>query len=122
MYYGDVYDLPDELGLFDIVIVGAILEHLSDPIRALASISRRAGDFLIINTALLETEEKIARFDGDANCPEADYVFWTYSLGTYRHILGMLGFQIERAVTRSFQANFIGGAMHPRTAIVARRR
>jgi 2-polyprenyl-3-methyl-5-hydroxy-6-metoxy-1,4-benzoquinol methylase len=43
VHYGDVYALPDELGLFDVVIVGAIVEHLSDPIRALASIARRTG-------------------------------------------------------------------------------
>jgi SAM-dependent methyltransferase len=118
--YGDVYDLPDALGQFDIVIVGAILEHLSDPIRALASIARRASDTIVINTDLLETEDRIARFDGNADRPEFDFVFWTYSLGTYRHVLRMLGFDIIRTMKRDFRYTQPEG-MYPRTAIVARR-
>src|SRR5215208_6836094 len=37
VYYGNVYQLPVDLGEFDIAIVGSVLEHLSDPITALAS-------------------------------------------------------------------------------------
>jgi 2-polyprenyl-3-methyl-5-hydroxy-6-metoxy-1,4-benzoquinol methylase len=33
--YGDVYNLPTELGEFDVVIFCAVLEHLADPIRAM---------------------------------------------------------------------------------------
>jgi SAM-dependent methyltransferase len=40
-YYGDVHNLPEELGEFDIVLVGAILCHLRDPLGALTSIARR---------------------------------------------------------------------------------
>lgn len=121
VYYGDVYDLPFSIGVFDLVIVGAVLEHLADPIRALASVCRRARDTLVINTSFLETEEKMARFEGDAGNPELNYVFWTYSLGIYRNVLRMLGFEIERLVKGEFKANFIGGGLHSRTAIVARR-
>jgi 2-polyprenyl-3-methyl-5-hydroxy-6-metoxy-1,4-benzoquinol methylase len=120
VYYGDVYSLPDALGRFDIVIVGAILEHLADPIRALASISRVTDSTIVINTDVLETEERIARFDGDASRPEIDYVFWTYSLGTYRHVLAMLGFDIIRTVKKAFRFTDVEG-MYPRTAIVAQR-
>ena len=96
VFYGDIYALPEQLGPFDIVILGAILEHLSDPIRALSSESRVAGSMIVINTDVLETEDRIARFDGDASRPDFDYVFWTYSLGTYRHVLRMLGFETIR--------------------------
>jgi SAM-dependent methyltransferase len=119
-YYGDVYDLPDGLGQFDIVIVGAILELLSDPIGALASIARRASGTIVVSTDLLETEDRIARFDGNADRPDIDFVFWTYSLGTYRHIFRMLGFEIVRTVKREFRYTHLNG-MYPKTAIVARR-
>jgi hypothetical protein len=33
-FYGDIYDLPDSLGQFDVAMIGQILVHLSDPIRA----------------------------------------------------------------------------------------
>ena len=121
MVYGDVYNLPEAIGVFDIVIVGAVLEHLSDPIRALASIARHATGTIVINTDMLETEDRIARFDGHADFPETDYVFWTYSLGTYRHILAMLGFDIVQAEKRHFRFE-PRNDVFPRTAIVAERR
>jgi SAM-dependent methyltransferase len=120
VYHGDVYDLPDELGMFDVVIVGAVLEHLSDPIRAMASIARRCSDFLVISTDLRETEDPIAHFMGRIDLPNNDHVFWVYSLGVYRHVLLMLGFNIIRTVTRDFRFNWRNGDF-PRTAIVAQR-
>ena len=75
-FYGDVYDIPAALGRFDVVIVGAILEHLSDQIRALASISRVAEKTIVINTGVLKTDEPIAHFMGDSAKPQIDYVFW----------------------------------------------
>jgi hypothetical protein len=61
-----------------------------------------------------------ARFDGNADRPDADFVFWTYSMGIYRHVFRMLGFEILRAVKRDFFYTHMNG-MFPRTAIVARR-
>jgi 2-polyprenyl-3-methyl-5-hydroxy-6-metoxy-1,4-benzoquinol methylase len=121
VYHGDIYDLPEALGKFDVAIVGAVLEHLSDPIRALASISRLVDHALVINTELIDIEEAIARFAGNADRPEIDYVFWVYSLGTYRQVLRMLGFEIVRTVTKDFIYTVLNGAF-PRTAIVAVRR
>src|SRR5580692_1831218 len=34
-YYGDIYDIPSELGMFDVVMVGQILVHLKDPLSAI---------------------------------------------------------------------------------------
>ncbi len=118
--YGDVYDLPRDLGPFDVAIVGSVLEHLSDPIRALASMARLTTERLAIVTPVLDTEEKIARFDGDAARPDADYVWWTYSLGTYRHVLRMLGFEIERVTTGRYWFE-VGETYGERSTIVAAR-
>jgi SAM-dependent methyltransferase len=120
VYHGDVYDLPAELGQFDVVIVGAVLEHLSDPIRALASIARRCSDKLVISTDLVFDEEPMAKFMGRAGHPKIDFVFWVYSLGTYRHVLAILGFEIERTETYEFKFRDVEKPQ-PRTAIVARR-
>ena len=63
VFYGNVYDLPLELGQFDVAIVGALLEHLSDQITALASIARLTKETMVLVTPLLQTEEGIARFE-----------------------------------------------------------
>lgn len=96
VYYGDVYDLPVELGQFDIAIVGSVLEHLSDPVSALASIARLVRETIVIVSPIIESEERIARFEGLSDHPENDFTWWTYSTGIYREVLKMLGFQIDR--------------------------
>jgi 2-polyprenyl-3-methyl-5-hydroxy-6-metoxy-1,4-benzoquinol methylase len=35
VYYGDLYELPADLGQFDVVVIGQVLIHLKDPISAL---------------------------------------------------------------------------------------
>jgi SAM-dependent methyltransferase len=96
VHYGNVYTLPQELGKFDVTIVGALLEHLSDPVAALISIARVTRETLVLVTPLIQTDERIARFEPTADRPEADYTWWTYSVGLYREVLAILGFRIER--------------------------
>lgn len=102
VYYGSIYSLPQELGQFDVVIVGAVLEHLSDPVTALASISRLTKDAMILVTPLLETDEPIARFEPSASNPNQDYTWWVYSVGVYREVFGMLGFRIAKVSSSKY--------------------
>jgi hypothetical protein len=104
-----------------VVIVGAVLEHLSDPIRALVSISRLTGQTMVISREVIDTEDRFARFVGNADNADHDFCFWVYSLGTYRHALKMLGFDITRVQTDNFYYTHEKG-WFPRTAIVAERR
>jgi SAM-dependent methyltransferase len=120
VFYGDIYDLPAELGEFDIAIVGSVLEHLSDPITALGSISRLTKERIIVVTPLLDTDEPIARFEGRAEKPEADFTWWTYSSGVYREVFGMLGFGIEK-ISRATYYYMYGDRSEERATIVAKR-
>ena len=122
--YGDIYALPDAIGQFDVIILGAILEHLADPIRALASVARHASDTIVINTDYIDTNEPTARFNGRKDLPDASYVFWTYSIGTYEHIMGILGFEIVTVKKSTFLAHEANGQASEleRAALVCRRR
>jgi SAM-dependent methyltransferase len=125
VFYGDVYELPPALGQFDVVILGAILEHLSDPIRALASVSRVAAHTIVVNTDYIEDDEPVARFNGHPDYVDSDYIFWTYSFKTYEYVFRMLGFEIVRIVKASFLGTRGGPdekrPSFPRAAIVAER-
>lgn len=121
VYYGNIYDLPQELGQFDIAIVGSVLEHLSDQVAALASIARLTKETIVIVSPLLQTEERIARFEALAGNPEADFTWWTYSLGVYREVFGMLGFSIAR-VSHSNYYYMHGDRFEERSTIVAVRK
>jgi 2-polyprenyl-3-methyl-5-hydroxy-6-metoxy-1,4-benzoquinol methylase len=118
--YGDVYDIPQAAGQFDVVLVCSILEHLADPIRALASAARVAKSEMVITTPVIETEDKIARFAGDSNRPDVDYVWWIYSIGVLRHVLKMLGFEII-SISKASYKFLLTNSLEERTAIVARR-
>jgi len=118
--YGDVYDIPLIAGRFDVVLVCSILEHLADPIRALASVAKVAASELIITTPMIDSDDRIARFEGDAARPDVDYVWWTYARGVYAHVLRMLGFEIQ--TISSGRYNFVlGNSLEERSTIVARR-
>jgi SAM-dependent methyltransferase len=106
VYYDDIYHLPAELGQFDIALVGSVLEHLSDPIKALASICRLVRETIVIVSPLIQSEERIARFEGSADHPENDFTWWTYSVGLYREVLKMLGFKIERIMESQYRYHY----------------
>jgi SAM-dependent methyltransferase len=118
VYYGNIYDLPDELGQFDIAIVGSVLEHLSDQISALASIAKRTRETIVVVSPLLQTDERIARFESLASNPDADFTWWTYSLGVYREVFGMLGFSIVK-VSQAKYYYMYGDRFEERSTIVA---
>ena len=118
VYYGNIYELPAELGQFDIAIVGSVLEHLSDQITALASIARLTKETIVVVSPLLQNEERIARFEALASNPEVDFTWWTYSLGVYREVFGMLGFRIAR-VSHAEYYYMHGDTLKERATIVA---
>jgi SAM-dependent methyltransferase len=120
VFYGNIYVLPEELGQFDLVIVGSVLEHLSDQVSALASISRLTRTTMVLITPLLQTEERIARFEAKAANPEQDFTWWTYSLGVYQEILPMLGFNIASVTSSQYYYEY-GQRFEERPTIIATR-
>jgi SAM-dependent methyltransferase len=116
--YGNIYELPVELGQFDVAIVGSVLEHLSDQITALASIARLTKETIVVVSPLLQTEERIAQFEALASNPEVDFTWWTYSLGVYREVFGMLGFRIS-SVSHAKYYYMYGDTLKERSTIVA---
>ena len=118
VFYGDIYHLPESLGKFQVAIVGSVLEHLSDQVSALASIARLVTETIIVVTPLLQTDERIARFEGRAENPDADFTWWTYSPGIYREVFGMLGFSIAR-ITRAKFYHMYEDRFEERATIVA---
>jgi SAM-dependent methyltransferase len=132
VYYGDIYDLPvglgqslelaqsRESGEFDIAIVGSVLEHLSDPVRALASIARLVRETIVIVAPLLQSEERIAHFEGAMDHPENDFTWWTYSTALYREIFQMLGFTLDRITSAQYCYHYLD-RLETRYTLVATR-
>lgn len=92
VFYGDIYDVPAELGTFDVVILGAVLEHLIDPLSAIFAISRLARKTIVINTDYFDNPAPLALFKGRADRPAASFIFWTYTISLYDEYMKILGF------------------------------
>jgi len=120
VFYGDIYRLPEELGQFDVALVGSVLEHVSDQISALASIARLTKETIVVVTPVLQTEERIARFEPLASNPDYDFTWWTYSLGVYREVFAMLGFNIAKISHNQYYYMY-GDRFEDRSTIVAAR-
>jgi len=118
VFYGDILRLPPALGQFEVVIAGAVLEHLNDQITALASLARLTKETMVIVTPVLETEERIARLEPTADNPDYDFTWWRYSIGAYREILKILGFSIARISESQYRYDY-GDRLETRTTIVA---
>jgi SAM-dependent methyltransferase len=78
-FYGDIYDLPEELGQFDVAIVGQILVHLSNPISALGNVARRCSEIMVITEGMIESDSPIMTLCAN---PEKgpDWSWWHLSL------------------------------------------
>jgi hypothetical protein len=124
VYYGDIYDLPKQLGEFDVVFYGMILTHLRDPFQALYSGARLSRDACIVTGIFSKTEKAQSTFRPNADDTSTLGVkgWWHLSIGTIRKMLGILGFEIEGIV--EFSAPCIAPGfegVRPIQAIVGRR-
>ena len=92
-YYGDIYDLPYELGAFDVAILGTVLSHLRDPFQAIESASKLipVGGELIIVDGYIDAEHAIQRL---IPTPEngVRFAWWRASTGMVKQMLSVLGF------------------------------
>lgn len=81
---------------FDVVLAGAIIEHIADPISAIGTFARLANEAVIIAyTNVLDTDEWVMRPGYDISHPMQDFEWWTLSRGLYAQVFDNLGFKIE---------------------------
>lgn len=95
---GSIYDLdPGEVGRFDLVVVGSLLVHLRDPVRALDAVRRvTRGHYLAvepIHPSLGVLRRPVFELRGESS----DFQWWLASDSGLRHLLHVGGFEIVRS-------------------------
>lgn len=93
-YYGDIYDFPAGLGLFDVVNFGMVLPHLRDPFRALESASRLSRGWVIVTHQSVETADPLMKFMPDPGTCSDPLTWWAISEGCMERMLEVLGFEL----------------------------
>lgn len=121
MVYAPLARLPYWNRKFDVVIAGAILEHLSDPVAAIANIAGRANEAVII--AFTDVATSRGQFmetmnDWSNPAPEASFTFWKLSQGLYKRVFSNLGFEVQFKPAKAR----LGGHEYRRDTIVATRK
>jgi SAM-dependent methyltransferase len=91
---GNIYDMPPDLGTFDITLVGAILLHLREPWGALRQAARRTTETMIVTEPLQDDtdppESNIMRFSPSAEHHLTNW--WSIYPGAIVSMLARLGF------------------------------
>jgi len=119
--YTNVYSIPPELGQFDVAVMGQILVHLSDPVRALSSVLDRVRGEIVVTEGMLDNDEPLMALCGRAANNVADG-WWHLSTGLYREIFTMAGFKIKNITHGKFRCVNPNFPSEQRlTTIVARR-
>jgi SAM-dependent methyltransferase len=121
-FYGDIYELPEALGSFDVVVIGQILVHLKDPVNAIASAARRCSDTLVIVEGMIDSEDRFAKFFARAD-GGPEWIWWQYSTGLYRELMAIIGFEVIALTEHSYTCHheYTHGAIPVKT-LVARRK
>ena len=103
---------------FDIVLAGALIEHLSDPVTTLGACCRLAREKVVIGfTPAHDSIEEFMKPLIPWEKAEDDYVWWGLSSGLYRHVFANMGFSIE---FKPCSISRLGQMVH-RSTIVAHR-
>ena len=99
--YGSVYNLPEDLGEFDITVLGAVLLHLRDPFGAMMQVAARTNDTIVVTD--LEPPRPWSPTEMRFNPVEGDHSsWWVITPGAMGRMLSNVGFG-EQTITRHTQ-------------------
>jgi SAM-dependent methyltransferase len=121
VHYGSVYALPDELGRFDIGVLGCVLLHLRDPLGALLECARRCDRLVVTEVRDPALTGPVARFLPSVSEPQW-HTWWRLSPDLLVEFLGVIGF--EESVATYHDQTYLdpeGAVQVPMVTIVAHR-
>lgn len=95
--YGDVYNIPEQIGEVDIVVYGSILLHLRDPFLALQNGTRLTREAVVVTEVLrdqtFQSKEPYMKFLPDPETLEPVDTWWDLRPEFIVRVLNVLGFE-----------------------------
>jgi hypothetical protein len=89
---GDLYDWDIR---FDVVLAGAVVMHISDPVSYIGAMTHVAREAVIVAfDDVIDTDELLIRPITGLQ-PEHDYLWWSLSRGLYKKLFDNLGFDVR---------------------------
>lgn len=118
----ELYEWPEQM--FDVVMAGAIVEHLSDPVYAIGAWARLAKEAVLIPfTDVTPLDDLTMRPITPLDNPQINYVWWHLSRGLYNKIFDNLGFDVHYTLAHAEHHDDASGTVTAtRPSIIAIRR
>ncbi len=109
VHYGNVYDLPDELGRFDVAVLCAVLLHVRDPLRVVENCARLSDSLVVTDLSHPDVPEDapVMQWLSTPEAPSLD-TWWKFSPQLFVRFGEVLGFT-NNVVTRHEQALTLEG-------------
>jgi 2-polyprenyl-3-methyl-5-hydroxy-6-metoxy-1,4-benzoquinol methylase len=120
--YAPLERLPYWGQKFDVVLAGAIFEHLANPVGVLDNLAGMAKEAVIIAfTPVADTDAQLLETANDWSNPASSHslTWWTVSRGLYNRVFNNLGFEVTYVNNATAKHN---GTEVVRPTIIARRR
>jgi SAM-dependent methyltransferase len=120
--YAPIHDLYEWDKTFDVVLAGAIIEHLSDPVCSIGAWTKVAKEAVIIPfTDVIDDDSLFMRPMTAWNDPTFSYLWWQLSKGLWRQVFNNVGFDVSFTVAQAQNQTPSGPADVVRPTIIARR-
>jgi hypothetical protein len=125
--YGDIYNLPEDLGTFDVSVFGSILLHLRDPFRALQQAAAHTEQTMVVtdflHVGLEDPDDPLLRWGMDTASLGPSHSWWCLSPGAVARMLWRLGFGRTQVSHYVIKRDFGAGPQDfPYFTVVAERR
>ena len=122
--YAPIPELYEWDTQFDVVMAGAIVEHLSDPVYAIGAWTKVAREAVLIPfTDVVQTDDLSMHPIIPLDNPGVFYVWWHLSRGLYVKLFDNLGFDVRFVQAQAVHNDDVRGAtLAKRPSIIATRR
>lgn len=124
VFYGDLFNLPDEIGTFDVGFIGQIMVHNRDPLGLLMAVAERTTGTLVISEGMVSDDDRLfAHFMPKPSAGVRPHGWFRFSTGALREMVQLMGFEVTAVTTSSYQCNVYqaGKQSVPITTLVATR-
>lgn len=118
----ELYEWPEQM--FDVVMAGAIVEHLSEPVYAIGAWARLAREAVLIPfTDVIPDDQLLMRPITSLDNANINYVWWHLSRGLYNKVFDNLGFDVHYTLAQAeHHDDTSGSTIAKRPSIIAIRR
>ena len=109
-FHGNIYQIPTELGPFDVAVMGMVISHLRDPFHAMYNASRLCQSHFIVTNQVIADKRAIADFMPSKERKDIA-VWWRFSEVCIERMFEVLGFKVIQKVTSRPQC-MVAGRVH----------